>query len=85
MTQTEIFDRIKQERICQEHFLEKNIIPYSAASSVPDFNKLSILMEEVGEIAKNLNDRHKGEEYLINLKLELIQTAAVCVAWLESL
>ena len=44
-----------------------------------DFEKLSILLEEVGEVAKALNE--KDEE---NLKEELIQVAAVCMRWLES-
>lgn len=54
---------------------------------------LMILMEEVGEIAENLNeaDPAKGDAQFSetalrdNLQYELVQVAAVCVAWLESI
>lgn len=46
-----------------------------------------VLMEEVGEVSRAIleqmtlaNDRHHGE-----LRKELIQVAAVCVAWVEAL
>jgi NTP pyrophosphatase (non-canonical NTP hydrolase) len=39
-----------------------------------------ILAEEFGEIAKALNDKEPDEA----LEAEIIQTAAVCVAWLEA-
>ena len=41
---------------------------------------LTILMEEVGEIARALLE-HDDE----NLKDELVQVASVCVAWLEGI
>ena len=44
-----------------------------------DFKWLSILAEEFGEIARGLND---GDQE--NAQEEIIQTAAVCVAWLEA-
>lgn len=40
----------------------------------------TILTEELGEVARSINEQDDE-----NLKLELIQVAAVCVAWLESL
>ena len=40
-----------------------------------------ILVEEVGEVSKALND----EEPVENLKAELIQVTAVAVAWAEAL
>lgn len=45
-----------------------------------DETKMVILAEEVGEVAKAVLEVGKTE-----LRKELIQTAAVCVAWLESL
>lgn len=42
--------------------------------------KLAILMEEVGEVARELCDGPTR-----NLRVELIQVAAVAVAWAESL
>ncbi len=42
---------------------------------------LPVLVEEVGEVARALNDN----ESLGNLRKELIQCAAMCVAWVEAL
>lgn len=43
--------------------------------------KLAVLVEEVGEVARALNDREPVEA----LEAELVQVAAVAVAWIESL
>lgn len=43
--------------------------------------KLPILIEEVGEVAKCINESMSKDE----LEKELTQVAAVAVAWLESL
>jgi NTP pyrophosphatase (non-canonical NTP hydrolase) len=51
----------------------------------PDQYWLAILMEEVGELAKCILDRSdKGHPDFLRNK-ELIQVAAVCVAWMECL
>lgn len=52
----------------------------TCADLIPMEWKYLILSEEVGEIAKSLNDG----DYK-NLREELIQVAAVCVAWVESI
>ena len=49
---------------------------------------LAILSEEFGEVGEcickgHLNDDPKAAEYLDLLEYELIQVAAVCVAWVE--
>lgn len=41
--------------------------------------RLAILVEEVGEVAKAINERDQG------IAAELVQCAAVCVAWLRLL
>lgn len=41
---------------------------------------LAVLVEEVGEVAKALNEMDKVE-----LIRELVQVAAVCVRWLEQI
>ena len=53
---------------------------------------LAILVEEVGEAAEMCNEltpvllpKWKSQELNAKLEKELVQTAAVCVAWLESL
>jgi NTP pyrophosphatase (non-canonical NTP hydrolase) len=46
----------------------------------PNLFWLSILAEEFGEIGKSINEKD-----FCNMKSEIVQTAAVCVAWLECL
>jgi NTP pyrophosphatase (non-canonical NTP hydrolase) len=67
-----IYEEINKERAYQN-------------SKHPDFppqqgERLAILVEEVGEIAKGIQDKD-----LNNLRYELIQVAAVCVRWIEAL
>jgi len=45
---------------------------------VPDYLWLAILTEELGEVARDLQERR-------DLRPELVQVAAVAVAWLEAL
>lgn len=73
-----VFERIRQESKwgAQEHFGDK---------------WFRILGEEFGEIARDLNElgalpieNEAGQlKYLTNLRQEIIQTSAVCVAWLD--
>lgn len=46
---------------------------------------LSILTEEVGEVAKAINEAHWGGAPLTEYRAELVQVAAVAVAAIESL
>jgi len=57
-----------------------------------DLKWLSILMEEVGEAAETVNEDNPAKERLYshdacedNLEYELIQVAAVAVAWIEAI
>jgi NTP pyrophosphatase (non-canonical NTP hydrolase) len=53
---------------------------------MPDEQKLAVLVEEVGEVARELcESRAESRSPDSNLKTELIQLAAVAVAWSESL
>jgi NTP pyrophosphatase (non-canonical NTP hydrolase) len=69
----QIFERISIERERQDDLHE-----------FPHHIRLSVLMEEVGEIAKELQEKDEYKN-VINLYIELIQTAAVCVRWIEEL
>lgn len=53
----------------------------------PPIEWLAILSEEVGELAKEVNEQHWRErpDSLMKLRAELVQVAAVAVAWLECL
>jgi NTP pyrophosphatase (non-canonical NTP hydrolase) len=69
----QIFERISIERERQNDLHD-----------FPHHIRLSVLMEEVGEIAKELQEKDEYKN-VINLYIELIQTAAVCVRWIEEL
>jgi NTP pyrophosphatase (non-canonical NTP hydrolase) len=46
--------------------------------------RLTVLVEEVGEVAKVLNDgRHKGQVDFDALRMELVQVAAMAAAWAD--
>ena len=57
-----------------------------------DLRWLPILLEEIGEVAYTINEAYPQKERLFkyeacmeNLELELVQVAAVSLAWLESI
>lgn len=71
-----------QERDRQKALLEDGLIHVDMASiEIAQGDKLAILVEEVGEVAKALNEGVTIKE----LRAELVQVAAVAVAWVESL
>lgn len=76
-----IFSEILIERGRQEHLRASGKFKETCASaSMPASEKYVVLGEEVGEIAQAIL-----HDDTANLREELIQVAAVCVAWLESL
>ena len=85
-----VFERIAQERLRQRELLREGKILFNCDSPiVSDDRKLRIATEELGEIAKAIDDveftggkskYHTHED----IRTELTQLAAVCVAWLES-
>lgn len=84
---------VMEERERQSRLLAAGRIPYDCASpSVLCTAKLPVLMEEVGEVSveinnildPNLNDVVRAHARR-DLRAELIQVAAVAVAWAESL
>lgn len=68
MNQTEVFLNIIKERMRQDK--KHAIFVHSEA--------LAVLVEEVGEVARALQEGAGLEE-------ELLQTAAFCIRWLEHL
>ena len=87
-----VFARISAERGRQKLLYLTGKITFDCASTLPDPNrKFRVLTEELGEVAKELDkleqlrDR-RGEKFVLeDLRDELVQVAAVAVAWLESL
>jgi NTP pyrophosphatase (non-canonical NTP hydrolase) len=77
-------ERRRQERKGMEHRARGQEHWRSCADPLlPTERKLAILVEEVGEAAKALNEEWVGNP--ANLREELIHVAAVAVAWAESL
>lgn len=82
------FDKIHAERERQEKLFRDGINTFNVASPTPDVKrKLRVLTEEVGEVAKAIDklERINCMTNHRNLREELVQVAAVCVAWLESM
>ncbi len=87
-----ILTMINTERHRQEQLCEAGKFPWTAASRhVRDSSKLAGLMEEVGEVAKELNeeptsgDWQANEGFRLRLLGELVQVAAVATAWAEAI
>lgn len=69
-----------------ERSRQEKLFGFQGSCANPDMShglKLAILMEEVGEVAHELNESDMNAT--LNLYTELIQVAAVAVAWAESL
>ena len=80
--------RIGDECRKQELFKLAGRFAHSCADvGVSDFERLAILAEEFGEVAHEVNETIGGHAPLNREKLrkELVQVAAVCVAWLQGL
>lgn len=81
MSYLEIMRDIRLERDRQESLKRDGKFRFTCAD--PEMTSgefLSVLMEEVGEVARALN-----ENDMKNLREEIVQVAAVCVARLERL
>lgn len=80
---------ISAERDRQDELFHTGKLPFNCNSRVVDpLRKLRVLVEEVGEVAEAIDmletygEKKQRIDHLIE---ELVQVAAVCVAWLESL
>lgn len=88
----EVFAKIAAERQRQRQLFYEGRISFDCASPLPDPNrKLRVLTEEIGEVAQELDRLEacrgpRAEKFVReDLETELIQVAAVAVAWLEAL
>lgn len=77
----EVVSLVMLERARQEELVREGSLDYTAAAfDCPDVLRIAALMEEVGEVARAVQDADFD-----NLKVELVQVAAVAVAWVEAL
>lgn len=84
----DIHARIAAERVRQRQYFTERKFSFRVDSPlVDDLRKLRVLIEEVGEVAEAIDsyEAHpQSRQYRNHLIEELIQVAAVTVAWLES-
>ena len=90
-----VFERIADERLRQQCLLAEGRFKYNTAQpTTGPFKKLAILVEEVGEVANAIDCLENGDKAtdleirqarMSHLREELVQVAAVAVAWLESM
>lgn len=89
---TRALESVASERSRQEMLREEGRFQHTTASPhITNAEKLAILVEEVGEVAQQVLTQ-PGEELsndtqgaLEELRSELIQVAAVAVAWVEGI
>ena len=74
-----VYDRVYEERQEQERLFIAGRLKWIASDpECPNELRLAALVEEVGEVARAFHDGN-------DLESELVQVAAVAVAWLEGL
>lgn len=91
--QTKILAEVIQERVRQETLRIEGVFAHTL--NEPDYTmsqKLATLTEELGEISRVIQNiecmrlKQEGQQlYLPSLRNELLQLAALSVAWLEGL
>lgn len=72
---------VNRERNRQEKIHSQTL----ASLALSPAEKLTLLAEEFGEVAKEVCEQMQGKGDVLLLHAELVQTAACCVAWCESL
>jgi len=83
-----IWEVILMERGRQERLRASGKFRFTIADTrISHERRLTILLEEVGEVAKILNesDATGRPTYTLELTSELVQVAACAVGWLEAL
>ena len=79
-----VYDEIRTERTRQDTLAAAGRWGGESVATISDDRRLRVLVEEVGEVARAL-DWHQDLEEDGQLRAELVQVAAVAVAWLEAL
>lgn len=81
----DILSDVMDERLRQDKLKAEGRFTHTCADAISNPSRLAVLVEEVGEVARSVveneglaNDRHHKE-----LRKELIQVMAVCLAWVE--
>lgn len=75
-----ILEEVRLERLRQDRLKAEGKFSWNCADDVSDLERLPVLTEETGEVARAICDKNQK-----NLREELIQVAAVAIAWVEGL
>lgn len=80
----DVLEEVRRERIRAHH---KHGLTSMESFPVDDMNRLAILGEEYGEVCKEFNEaRHDGRPVsTVRLRKELLQVAAMAVAWADAI
>ena len=83
-------EKIDDERHRQERLKDEGRFALTCADPVSNGARLAVLVEEVGEVARAVLEQGIDGEVAYdkhgkNIEKELVQVAAVCVAWLQGL
>lgn len=75
------------ERARQEQLKKEGRFKYTCADKVSNFQRLAVLIEEIGEAARAMLEAGElvSDSHNTDLRKEMAQIAAVSVAWLEGL
>lgn len=79
-----VFTDVQSERFRQDDKFGWIGTPGSILPGDDDWQKYAVLGEEFGEVGRALIERSFGNDTTAHLEEELIQCAAVCVAWVEA-
>jgi len=84
-----VFELIAQERICHRQLQAAGKFKHGCDSlEISSCFKLAVLTEELGEVAREAYEMHEHNDFTperrAKLRQELVQVAAVTVAWLET-
>lgn len=85
MPPDDIYAAVRAERQRQDRLKAEGRIRATCADAIPSTVKLAALMEEVGEAARAILGAEGWSRDGDDLRKELVQVAAICVAWLETL
>ena len=83
-----VLEHVRNERHRQEELRRAGRFKETCASATMDEGvKLAVLLEEVGEVARALLEKGDAanDKHGVELRKELVQVAAVCVAWVEAI
>lgn len=83
----EVLEEVHRERQRQDELKRRGKFARTCADAMSDPERLAVLAEEFGEVAREVTEAisDPSRRDVAKLRAELVQTAAVCVAWCEGL